>query len=426
MVDQSTDVHQRPAAAPRPSEGTQSVRVHGDVTISGKPARSISGSRAIGIGASSTVIATIPMFLTGALAVQITRDLAFGPAALGSAVGAYFASIAAVSIYLGRVVDRIGAILSLRFGVAGCALATLGLALTATGWSSLVLWLVLAGISSAVIQPATNRLLIKRVEPARMGMAFGIKQSAPPTASLLAGLSVPVVAVALSWRWAYGLAGLSGLGVLLSIGRRPPDRQQQRRAQETGSPAVNRGTLLAMATGFGLSIAAQSSLLTFYVDAAVGAGESQERAGVLLATASAAAVSTRLLAGGSVDRFRLDPFNVSAVLLVVGAVGLVLMATSLPAVMRAGVIISLVGAWGFPGIFWLALVRSHPSQPGRITGIMAPAALGGVLGPPLFGLIVEGAGYATAWGCAALWAGLASYSMHFGGRRTRAAPAATG
>lgn len=362
------------------------------------------------------------MFLTGALAVHITRDLDFGPAALGTAVGAYFATVAAVSIYLGRVVDRIGAILSLRLGVTGCSVAALGLALTATGWSSLVLWLILAGMSSALVQPATNRLLINRVRPERMGIAFGIKQSAPPTASLLAGLSVPLVAVALSWRWAYGIAGLLGLTVLLFVGRRPPVRQQQPGGSDDSSTGPNRSTLLAMAAGFGLSIAAQSSLLTFYVDAAVQAGEPEGRAGFLLATASAAAVTTRLLAGGSVDRFRLDPFRFSGILLAIGMVGFGLMATSQPVVMRAGVIIALLGAWGFPGVFWLALVRSHPTQPGRITGIMAPAALGGVLGPPLFGSIVEAASYGTAWMFAALWAALASCSMVFGGRRSRGQP----
>ena len=287
------------------------------------------------------------------------------------------------------------------------------------------MWLVLAGSTSALIQPATNRLLINRVQPARMGIAFGIKQAAPPAASLLAGLSVPLVAIALSWRWAYAMAGTFGIVVLLSIGRRPSSRQHGATDEATSSSLGNRGTLLAMASGFGLSIAAQSSLLTFYVDAAVSAGDSQQRAGVMLATASAAAVLTRLLAGGSVDRFRLDPFRVSSALLALGTSGLLLMATSIPSVMRAGVVISLIGAWGFPGVFWLALVRAHPTQPGRITGIMAPAALGGVVGPPLFGTIVEAAGYGTAWGFAALWAALASAAMRFGGRRGQAVSAST-
>jgi MFS family permease len=62
-------------------------------------------------------------------------------------------------------------------------------------------------------------------------------------------------------------------------------------------------------------------------------------------------------------------------------------------------------AWGWPGLFNLAIVWFVPAEPALATGIaMTGMYLGGVIGPPLFGLVVEHQSYAWAWGMAAGWA----------------------
>jgi MFS family permease len=46
-------------------------------------------------------------------------------------------------------------------------------------------------------------MLSNAVPARRLGAAFGIKQSAPPATTMMAGLSVPLLAVTLGWRAGY-------------------------------------------------------------------------------------------------------------------------------------------------------------------------------------------------------------------------------
>src|SRR5215218_1453853 len=60
-------------------------------------------------GALTTTIAvSIPVFLVGGLAVQISDELGFTPAGLGLAVSAYFGASALASVPAGGLVERYG------------------------------------------------------------------------------------------------------------------------------------------------------------------------------------------------------------------------------------------------------------------------------------------------------------------------------
>jgi MFS family permease len=141
-----------------------------------------SPERAMVIGATATVVGSLPVFLTASMAVQLSAELAFGAVGIGAAVGNFFGTMALSSMHLGRLADRLGATLSLRIATIGAALSAFGIAAMARGWLSLAAGLVVAGLAAALAQPAANRLLINRVRGARLGTAFGLKQSAPPTA----------------------------------------------------------------------------------------------------------------------------------------------------------------------------------------------------------------------------------------------------
>ncbi|MEX2420712.1 MAG: MFS transporter, partial [Actinomycetota bacterium] len=67
----------------------------------------------------------LPMFLVGALAVQIRSELAFGPAVLGAVTASFVLSRAVTSVGLGGWVDRLGAIRSLRLAGVGASAITL-------------------------------------------------------------------------------------------------------------------------------------------------------------------------------------------------------------------------------------------------------------------------------------------------------------
>lgn len=364
------------------------------------------------IGASATVVGLLPVFLVGAMAVQLTEDLAFGVAALGAAVGIFRATGAATSVFLGRLADRLGATASLRLATSIAAVASLGIAITATTWATLVAWLMIGSCANALAQPAANRLLVNNVPHGRQGAAFGFKQSAPPTASMLAGLSVPLIALTLGWRWAYGLAAALAVAVLIAVGRRPPAAQRTRRADASRPKLRDRRTVLVLAGALGLSTAASSAVTSFYVDAGVRAGSSESAVGSLLAVASVAAIVMRLGLGVLADRIPSGHLRLCAALLVAGSLGFGLLAIGRPLAMAAGAVIALAGTWGFNGVFVFAVIRTQPENPGTITGAVMPGGLfGATIGPMLFGIVAATVNYASVWALAGVVALIAAVAM---------------
>lgn len=353
------------------------------------------------VGTFTTITATLPLFQIGALAVQITDELMFGAAALGTASGLAQAMRATVGAPVGRLVDRLGATTSLRIGVAISATASLGIATTAFNWVSLVAWMLIAAVGHTFTQPAANRFMVNRVRADRLGFAFGIKQAGPPTSTMIAGLSVPLIAVTVGWRWAYVLAAIIAVIVFICIPSPPTTKakgERWRRNDRPSAPLGDRKILIVIAAGFGLGFLASAVVLTFFVASAVSAGLPERTAGVMFAVASVASIIVRIAIGITCDRTRIHPFRISTVLLAIGVVGHGLFATGNPTAMSIGVIVALTGTWGFPSAFWLGLMRAFPNAPGRVTGAMAPAMLiGGGAGPIAFGVIAETLGYRTAW-----------------------------
>jgi len=356
----------------------------------------------LSIGAS--IVATLPMLLIGPLALQLERELGLGAAAIGSAVGIATVVRALTTAVAGSVVDRQGATRSLRVALVASALACVGLAVTARSWIVLVAWLSLAGISHAVALPAVNRLMVGRVAASRLGLAFGIKMIGPPIASLLAGLSVPLLVVHIGWRPTYLIAGAIGVVTILAVrlvGVERPPVSEVRRIRGDRFPGAGARALVGI--GVVAEFVASGSVLTFFVTSAYRAGVGEGPAATALAVASLLALLTRIAGGHVCDVTRIHPLRLSSAMFVVSASGLGLLATGRPTLMVVGMFVGLIAVWGFTNMTWIALMRSFPKQPGRATGSMAWAILvGGGLGPIAFGTLVEVAGYAQAWTMAAV------------------------
>jgi MFS family permease len=369
------------------------------------------------LGGAVTVACILPVFLTGALAVQLMGELSFGSAGLGMAVALWRATGAAASPLLGRWCDGLGAIRSIRIATTISTIAALVVALTADRWAVLVAWLMLGGIGHALGQPAANRLLTNVVRAGRLGTAFGIKQSAPPVASMLAGISVPLVAAIWGWRWAYVIAAVIATIVGLAAGK--PRTPRQRRARGAGRrPRLEaRRLIVLLAVAFGMGTSTSSAVTTFYVDATVRGGATAELAGTMLAIASVAAIASRVSCGVISDRLDGGHLKLCAGLLGAGALGIAMLSLGDTTAMAIGGLIALAGTWGFNGVFWYALMRAFPRSPGTVTGALAPGALlGSTAGPLGFGLLVELAGYAVSWLVVSGFALVAAIAMVLGAR----------
>lgn len=366
--------------------------------------------KAVVIATSATVVCALPMMLTGGLAVQMTEEIGFGAAALGLLIAVFRGTSSGTTFLWGKATDRLGAVVALRIAVLMSAIACIGVATSESfGW--VVGWMIVGGSGIAIALPATNRLIVNSVPLERRGLGFGIKQSSLPGASVLAGLSVPLIALTVGWRFAFALGSVLAIGVLIGIGKRSPEARRAARDRPKPPPVERRPLILLMAVAFGISNFASSTMPAFYVDAAVDAGTNTSLAGAVLAAASVGAILVRFTSGVASDRIASGHLYLCAGLLIVGAVGQGLLASGRPEMMVGGVLIGMAGVWGVNGVFWYALMRAYPSAPGTATGVVATIGhAGGTLGPLVFGSIAETISYGTAWmvsGVAALTAAAA-------------------
>jgi MFS family permease len=379
-------------------------------------------AKAIAVACAATIVCALPMMLTGGLAVQMTEEIGFGVAALGLVIAVFRGTSSATTFLWGLATDRLGATAALRIATVVSAVACVGVATTQSlGW--LMVWMVVGGTGIAIALPATNRLIVNSVPLERRGLGFGIKQSSLPTASVLAGLSVPLVGLTIGWRYAFWLGALLAGGVLISIGLRPSKSRGGSPVRTRTGPIERRSLILLMGSAFGLSNLASSAMPAFYVDAAVDAGTSGSVAGTVLAAASVGAIAVRFSTGVASDRIASGHLHLCAALLTIGAMGQGLMMTGRPGPMAAGVLIGMAGIWGVNGVFWYSLMRAYPRTPGKATGMVATIGhAGGTLGPLIFGAVAATFSYAAAWGVCGVAAVAAAMTMSLAARSLKRNP----
>lgn len=382
-----------------------------------------SGGR-ITLGAVTTTIASVvPVFLVGGLAVQMEEELGFSPAGLGLAVAVYFGVSALSSVPAGALVERYGAAAGARAGILVAAAGLLAIALLARSFVLLVVLLAATAVANSLGQLSANAAL-SRVPARRQGLSFGIKQSAIPTATLLAGVSVPVVALTVGWRWAFvAAAAAAGLALLLV----PPGPPAGARRGRGGARTATRA-LVVIGTAVGLGAGSAGSASAFLVDSTVDRGVDPGLAGLTLTLGSLACLVVRIAAGWYADlRGAHGDVMLVVAFLAIGSVGLALLSLSGAAALVVGVLLGFGFGWAFPGLVNFAVVQLHPQAPAAATSITQTGVyVGGALGPLAFGAVAATAGYPVAWRAAAAAILLAAVLMLVARRMLRHHPARIG
>jgi predicted MFS family arabinose efflux permease len=362
----------------------------------GRPARAVVASLGINLAG------VLPLFLTGGLAVQIGRDLGFGPTGVGLLSASYALATMLGSAPLGGRVGRTGVRRSLRLAGLVSAGALLGAALApGTGW--LAGALVIGGLANAVGQPAGNATLAQHVATSRFGIAFAVKQSAIPTATMLAGLAVPTVALTIGWRWAFALGALLAAA---AAALPPPDRPPDHRRAEGRVPTARSTPLWALAGGLSLAVVAATSIGAFGASGGVAIGLPEGTAGLLVAAGGLAGLTIRLGAGLLADRVAVGALAAVAALIGIGAAGWALMATAFAAGSALPYVVGLLVAnafgWGWPGLLHLAVARQFPTSTAAASGVTQTGVSAGLLvGPAVLGLVIGTVGWQAAWAVAA-------------------------
>lgn len=349
----------------------------------------------------STVLASLPVFLLGGLAVLLRRDLGFGKVQLGLAVTVFFTVAAVSAVPAGRVAARLGSWATTILGAALAAAALVAMAV-APGYVALVAALGVAGVANALAQMGSNQALARVVPRARQGLAFGVKQSAVPAATLVAGLALPFVALTLGWRASFIGAALLAV-VIVAVIPRPAHGTPRQTAAKRGAIESSVRALAVVAVGAAFAAGAASALGAFLVESAVTVGLSPAAAGFLLASGSALAVVGRLLAGWWADSRASGLLVVVAIMLGSGSVGMSLLATGSLTVLWPGAVLAFGIGWSWPGLLNFAVVRLNSDAPTTATSITQTGVFAGAAsGPLLFGLLVDTASYRAAWSAAGI------------------------
>lgn len=368
---------------------------------------------------SSTTVGVLPAYLVGALAVQIRDDLDISPAEVGVGAAILFGVTAILSTPLGVVVQRRGTSWGIITAAVLAMLAMLGIAF-APSLPVLYLALVVGGVGNAMAQPAANLGVSSAVGRSRLGLAFGIKQTAVPAATLLSGLAVPGIALILGWRWVLLFAAVAAAALLLWAAltrgnRGQPVSESDRSGPDRGTP---RAGLVVITIGVGIAAAAATSLGIFLIDSAVQAGLSPTAAGLMFAVSALLGLLIRIALGALMDRGTgRSPYVLVAYLLLGGAVGYVLLAAGEGPWFVVGSLLAYGAGWTWPGLVHFAVVRDNRRAAASATGILQTGVgFGGAAGPLLFGFLVQATSYGTAWITAAIAAAVSAVIFRVGRR----------
>lgn len=324
------------------------------------------------------------------------------------------------AVYLGGVLMALPAgWLTDRLGVRGTlALGQLviggGVLLASASWSlaSCLACLVLAGFGFSVLNPSSGKAVVEWFPPRRRGVAMGIKQTGLTLGGLAGALTLPPLAMAQGWRRALVAAAIlslvSALLVTLiyrsptGLARTPP--VERARLAELGVLLRRPGVLVVFGSGLALSIAQSSVLAYLALFARDTLAVSAVAAGQLLALAQAGGTAGRLAWGAISDRLfggRRRPGVVINALIAGTAYAGFAMGAWLPpggAVVLA--VVAGAGAFGWVGLYFALVAEIGGARhAGLLTGAAVAFAWSGVLvGPPLFGLVVEvTGGYTVPW-----------------------------
>ena len=183
----------------------------------------------------------LPVFLVGALSVQLRAALDLGPGGLGAVVALFYLGAASTSIPLGSVVERVGQVRMMRWA---CALSTVVLALLAatSAWPLLGVIMVAGGAAASAMQLGANVFIARRVPADEQGIAFGWLQAAVPLTTALGGLALPALALTVGWRWAFALAAV-GAGVAAMTLPRPEPPPPRPTGRRSAPPKTNRNAV---------------------------------------------------------------------------------------------------------------------------------------------------------------------------------------
>ncbi|GAA1740140.1 MFS transporter [Luedemannella helvata] len=365
------------------------------------------------VAAVMATVGSLPVFLLSSQVVLMRADLDLTSAEQGIIVSTFFTTAALGTTVVSYVIRAAHLVAVPAIGVLASA-AVCGLFAATTGFVLCLSFMAMAGVVHGALQMVGNMLLVSKVRTEGLGLAFGLKQSAGPAALLVGALAVPVVSTAIGWRGTFLVAAagsaLVAAGLRRALARMSSTIVADRPAVPVPSGAADPGETrrragsarqTVFAVGSGCASGAVNALAAFLPAWAFLSGYSVAAAALLTAVVTAGSLLMRIGLGVAADRGLVRPARTTAVAMVIGCVGLLLLARGDGTSVMVGAVLAVMVGWGWTGLALVASVRNRTELGGRTSrGVQTGAFVGGAVGPAGFGLLA-GYGYPLAWWAAA-------------------------
>jgi MFS family permease len=370
-------------------------------------------------------LATMTVLTPPVFAGLAAPDIGVGTNAIGVFTAVIYAAACFAAAGAGGPVRRYGAI---RVSQAGLVIGGLGLVCLVTAWLPLVvLGAAFIGIGYGPMTPASSHILIRQTPPQRRALIFSIKQTGVPLGGALAGLVVPPLTLAFGWKGA--ALAVAAASLVLAVACEPLHKSLDDDA-DPAAPKTGGGVLEALKLVFGIPVLRRLSLASLAYSAmqlcfsafivtflTERVGIDLVTAGLIMAVSQATGMAGRVLWGWLSDRLLTPHQALSLLGFSIAAFGAALaMVTSVWPVALVGLVAAGLGsvALGWNGVFLAEVARlAPPGAAGSATGgALAFTFVGALLGPPLFGAMVDLTdSYRVAFLAASLCAALAGLAI---------------
>ena len=331
---------------------------------------------------------------------------------LGIGYGVFSATTAICQAPVGYVVDRYGARWILISGIIGESII-LALFGVFHSYVAYIVLMALAGLANSVYHPADYSILTRSVRKNRLGKAFSIHTFSGQAGSACSPLVVVLIGMGVDWSYSLQIAGLMGLliAVVVIMGSSNIDQQMDALEQPVVSRKIQKGSwrllfnvpiLLGWLFFIGFSMGT-SGIYDFSVSAFTEIYDATLGEATTVMWLFLVAVAIGIFSAGFVaDRFTHHELVAISCCIGVAVVMFFIAFVPMPLFVLA---IPMVIAGFFEGFITPSrdiIISSlgSPKDMGKIFGIVTTGfSVGGILGPPLFGYLLDlGDPHSIFWG----------------------------
>lgn len=359
------------------------------------------------------------------MAPLIRAEMDLTAAQFGLFVSAYYGAQTISAFPAGAFVDRVGVGRSLIVSMFVLTLGALSLSYATGLWSSLGSMAIM-GLGYALINPASARGVLNWFAYERRATAMGVKQTGVPVGGVLAA-GCGVLATIIDWRlvlWIVAGITIANIICVLPLLRIP-------RKPRPPGPFLPIADIMAIVRDGNLRVfgaintllqVGQSNFFAFLALFLRDVGQvSQRYSSICLGLAQITSAIGRVGWGVVCDRmFRGRRARLVLFIAVVAAIGLAAMVLISPgnATVTAIVLSAILGltiASSAGLTLTIASETAEPEKAGTAVGFnLMMVCLGGVIGPPLFGLAMDTVGsYTAGWLLTAALVTLAAVLLAF-------------